>query len=261
MPPLEVSIVIPCYNEGAHLADNVAQVCRVMHSSGRSFELIFVEDCSTDDTRRTVERLVAELDDACAIYHERNVGRGGTFMDGARVARGQLVGYLDIDLEVPAAHLIDVIKALDACDVATVDRHYRLTRSPVFLLRHFLSAGSQRLVRWYIDMPFVDSETGFKFFRRGALYRIMDRTRDRHWFWDTEIMMLAYLNGLRVREVPGVFEKRRDKKSTVRVVRDTIEYIRALRTFKKRLENEGHRLLASEPLPGGDQEAVQAALR
>jgi len=261
MAPTEVSIVIPCFNEGAKLQDNVAEVCRVMHASGRPFELIFVEDCSTDDTRATVEGLVASIENARAIYHERNVGRGGTFMDGARIARGEIVGYLDIDLEVPAAHLTDVLKALETCDVALVDRHYRLTRSPVFLLRHFLSAGYKRLVRRYIGMPYADSETGFKFFRRAALYRIMDRTRDRHWFWDTEIMMLAHLSGLRVREVPGIFVKRKDKASTVKIVSDTIGYVRALREFKKRLDNEGHRLLASEPVQSGDQETVPATLR
>src|SRR5262249_34737318 len=80
--------------------------------------------------------------------------------------------------------------------------------------------------------PFDDPETGFKFFVREKIAPVVRRTRDEGWFWDSEIMILAHQAGLRVAEVPCRFERRADKKSTVRLVRDVWRYLVAMGAFR-----------------------------
>jgi glycosyltransferase involved in cell wall biosynthesis len=244
MPPqpanaCDLSVVIACYEEEGHLEDSVRQLVATLDATGRSYELIFLEDKSHDRTADVIRRLVHGHDNWRAVYHGENVGRGGTVTEGFLLARGNIVGFLDIDLEVHCRFLPSVLAAIDAgADGATAFRNYSVGLRPTAIVRHILSRGYRWLFRWNFDVPFRDPETGFKFFRRGKIVPVVQRTRDVGWFWDSEIMILAHQAGLRVVEVPCRFERRADKKSTVRLVRDVWRYLVAIRAFRARQRAE-----------------------
>jgi glycosyltransferase involved in cell wall biosynthesis len=235
-PQCELSVVIACYREASHLRDSVGQLAATLGTLGRSHELIFVEDASDDGTAAIVAELVAAAPNRRAVYHRHNVGRGGTVAEGFGLAVGRIVGFLDIDLEVHSRHLPDLLAAIDAgADGATAFRHYDLSWRPQSLLRQLLSRGYRWLFRRLFAVPFRDPEAGFKFFVRERILPIVAATQDRGWFWDSEILVLAHRAGLRVVEVPCRFERRADKQSTVRVVRDVWRYLLAIRAFRHRL--------------------------
>lgn len=237
----DLSVVIACYQEEGHLRASVAELCATLASLGRRTELIFVEDASTDRTAAIVRELVAEAPDRRAIFHERNVGRGGTVAEGFLAARGRMVGFLDIDLEVHCRWLAPVLAAIDAgADGATAFRSYATSFRPTFLVRQLLSKGYRWLFRRTFRVPFRDPETGFKFFVRERILPVLRQTQDRGWFWDSEILVLAHRAGLAIVEVPCRFERRADKKSTVRIVRDVWRYLRAMRAFRARLRQLQH---------------------
>lgn len=77
-------------------------------------------------------------------------------------------------------------------------------------------------MRTVLGVPLQDTETGYKFFNRKKILPIMKRTMHNGWFWDTEIMALAYRAGLRIREEPVLFIRRLDKKSSVRLLHDAV---------------------------------------
>ena len=232
----DLSVVIACYQEACHLRASVAELTATLAAMGRSHELIFVEDASTDGTAAIVRELVAADPRRRAFYHPANVGRGGTVAEGFLQARGRIVGFLDIDLEVHCRYLPAVLAAIDAgADGATAFRNYDSSWRPTFLLRQLLSKGYRWLFRRSFAVPFRDPETGFKFFLRDRIVPVVRETHDQGWFWDSEIMVLAHRHGLRVVEVPCRFERRADKQSTVRVVRDVWRYLVAIRRFRARL--------------------------
>lgn len=238
-PPPDLSVVIACYQEESHLRDSVRELHLQLEQLGRSYEMIFLEDCSRDGTAALVTQLVAQYPHCRAVYHQENVGRGGTVAEGFRLARGRIVGFLDIDLEVHCRYLPAVLQAIDdGADGATAFRHYTVGWRPMAVLRHFLSSGYRWLFRWLFDVPFRDPETGFKFFLRTKILPVVERTEDRAWFWDSEIMVLAHQAGLRIVEVDARFERRADKQSTVRIVRDVWRYLVAIRAFRKRLRKQ-----------------------
>jgi glycosyltransferase involved in cell wall biosynthesis len=240
-PAPDLSVVIACYQEEGHLADSVQQLRATLDGLGRSYELVFVEDRSTDGTARVVRDLVQGRPNERAVYHAQNVGRGGTVSEGFRLARGRIVGFLDIDLEVHCRFLPAVLAAIDAgADGATAYREYTVGWRPASIVRHVLSQGYRLLFRLLFAVPFRDPETGFKFFRRERILPVVERTQDRAWFWDSEIMVLAHQAGLRIVEVPCRFERRADKQSTVRIVRDVWRYLVAIRAFRARQRRERH---------------------
>lgn len=232
----DLTVVVACYQEESHLRESVRQLVATLDGLGRTYELIFLDDKSTDRTAQIVAEIVAGQPHMRAVFHEQNVGRGGTVREGFRMAKGRIVGFLDIDLEVHCRYLPTVLAAIDAgADGATAFREYAVEPRLASIVRHILSSGYRRLFRAVFTVPFRDPETGFKFFVRDKILPVAAQTRDDHWFWDSEIMLLAHAAGLRVVEVPVRFERRADKASTVRVVRDVWRYLVAIRKFRRRM--------------------------
>lgn len=236
----EISVVIACYMEEHHLAESVQQLTTTLEQIGKSYELIFVEDKSTDKTADVIQGLVADHPNRRAIYHDENIGRGGSVSEGFLLAKGRIVGFLDIDLEVHCRFLPSILDAIDAgADGATAFRHYSLDWRPTTLIRHCLSKGYRWLFSRTFNVPFRDPETGFKFFLRNKITNVVRDTKDVGWFWDSEVMILAHQEGLKLVEVPCDFKRRADKESTVRLCRDVFAYIVAIWKFRKRQKVTG----------------------
>lgn len=230
----DVTLVIACYNEEPILEASVAETLRVLDALRGRTEIIFVDDSSRDRTRAVIDRLIATHPDRLMrkIEHAQNVGRGGAVTDGIRAARGRFVGYIDIDLEVHARYIPSCLVALESgYDVATALRVYKFYwRS---LDRYVMSKGYRWLMRRVLRLPFEDTETGFKFFRRDRILPLLDQTEDRGWFWDTEIMARAHFAGLRISEIPALFVRRFDKQSTLHPLTDALDYLRKLWRFRR----------------------------
>ncbi len=230
----DLSLVVACYNEGPIFEDSVRQVVEILDSTSWSYELIFVEDCSQDTTRALIRKIMEQYSnrDLRLLEHETNQGRGRTVSDGFRIARGDIVGYIDIDLETPARYIPSMVLAIrNGADVASAHRMYQLDIK--ILLRALLSKGYIRLVHLILQIPLKDTEAGYKFFRQDKLIPLLDQTKDPGWFWDTEIMTRAFFAGYKIVEIPCLFIKRYDKKSTVRLIPDTLDYLVKLWKFQK----------------------------
>jgi len=233
-----LSVVLACYNEEQILAASFAEIRDVLEDFGRPYEIVFVDDVSRDRTREIIRGIVAAHPGAPiqVILHDVNRGRGATVTDGFRAARGEIVGYLDVDLEVHARYIPSLVRAIEqGADVATVQRVYAFQLRS--LDRYFMSRGYSYLVRRLLGTRLRDTETGYKFFRRERLIPVLDAIRDPGWFWDTEFMVRAERRGLRVAEVPGAYVRRLDKTSTVRGLRDSARYFGKLLAFRRELRD------------------------
>ncbi|MDX9752510.1 MAG: glycosyltransferase family 2 protein [bacterium] len=240
--PIDLSLVIPCYNDGALLMDSLAEIHRVMDQTQYTYELIVIDDCSPDGSAATVRALAKQDNTIRCVCHETNVGRGGTVAEGFRAARGIFVGYLDIDLEVHCRYIPSMLAALEqGADGATAFRIYKFHYSPSIMYRGCLSIFYRKMVRFLLHLPFEDTETGFKFFKREKIIPLLDRCQSQGWFWDTEIMAWMHYSGFRVKEIPALFLRRWDKPSTVKPLQDSIQYLRELLRFRRRLNQAGKR--------------------
>jgi hypothetical protein len=231
---LDLSLVIACYNEEYELVDSVRQIVEILDSARWSWELIFVDDVSRDQTRELIDHLIAQYPEKTLrkLFHDHNTGRGRTVTDGFRLARGRYLGYIDIDLEVHARYIPAMLLALEhGADVATAHRIYKV--QPRLFIRFVASQGYAHLMRWLLGVHLKDTETGYKFFKRDRLLPLLDQVANERWFWDTEIMVRAVLAGLVIQEIPCLFVRRYDKQSTVNVVRDSIDYFRDLWRFRR----------------------------
>ncbi len=231
----DISLIIACYNEEALLRQSVERIMSVLGDSVFSYELIFVDDKSHDQTREIIASLVKRNKNFRAIYHDANQGRGKTVRDGMAIAKGRVAGFIDIDLEVSPVYIPSFVRMIldGKADVVTGLRVYREGLSS--LHRAILSRGYSRLVRTIVGIPLRDTETGYKFFDRKKILPIIKKTKSSGWFWDTEVMTYVHYQGLSIKEVPVLFIRRFDKKSSVRLLQDTIDYLWNLLAFRRRL--------------------------
>src|SRR3989344_376833 len=234
MVKVEVSLILACYNEGSTFEKSINQIVNVLKKDVRDWEIIFVEDKSDNDTKKSVEKLVKEIKNARAIYQFKNQGRGKSVADGILAAKGDICGYLDVDLEVSASYIPLFIKEIeDGADLVVGKRFYE---GGLKNLTRFVSSKVYAIaVKSILKSPVDDTEAGYKFFRRSKIDPLLGKVKSKHWFWDTEICMIANSKNLRVEQIPVLFKRRKDKKSTVKLFPDTIDYLKNLIRLKKEL--------------------------
>lgn len=236
----DLSLVLACHNEETILEESVGRILGTLEGARLSWEVIFVEDASRDRTRRVLGRILDVRRDGRlrAVLHDRNTGRGAAVSDGFRAARGSIVGFIDVDLEVGPETILPCLEAIRAgADVALGRRAFGFSLRGAW--RYVLSKGYARLARALLPIGSVtDSETGYKFFRRETAMALLDRVRDPGWFWDTEIVVRAVEAGCRIAEVPCVYVRNHLKRSTVRTVHDSAVYFLRLMAFRRVLRAE-----------------------
>lgn len=231
----DLTLVVPCYNEAPHLRESVRAVLEVLDNSRFDYELVFVDDCSQDETRTVIEELCADSPRCRFIFHAVNRGRGAAFKTGFAESTGRITGFIDIDLEVAAHYVPPLATLIDQhdSDIATGRRYY-LARQTGGLHRIVLSFAYRALCGALLSTGVEDTETGCKFFKRSTASAAVLGSEADGWFWDTEVMAVAALSDLRVHEMPVLFLRRHDKASTVRIFPDTFAYLRELYRFRDR---------------------------
>jgi len=236
MKKIDVSVILPCFNEGPTFEKSVEKILVQLKQLKKNWEIIFVEDKSIDDTKKSVESLVKKIKNSRTIYHAKNYGRGKSVEDGIRVAWGSICGYLDVDLEVSEKYIPLFISEIeDGHDIVVGKRFYEgglksLTR----LLASKIYSAS---VRSILKLPVDDTESGYKFFKKSKIVPLLSKIKSKHWFWDTEICAYAFWSGLKISQVPVIFKRRPEKKSTVLLIPDTLDYIKNLIRLKSKFKS------------------------
>lgn len=227
MNDVDVSIILACYNEGPTFGHSVRRIIAACQKLKKTWEIIFVEDKSTDNTLERIKSLQSKIKNSKLVIHSKNQGRGISVSDGIRTSRGKICGFLDVDLEVRENYIpLFVSEIENGADMVVGKRYYEKGFDSI--LRFIASYVYSFLVAAMIKIPVSDTEAGYKFFRRDKILPVISKVAAKHWFWDTEICARAYWSGLRINQIPVLFVRRRDKKSTVRLVPDTIDYLKNL---------------------------------
>jgi glycosyltransferase involved in cell wall biosynthesis len=231
---MTVSVVLPCYKDAPHLRRNVGRIVQTLELLNVGFEVFLVNDASPDETGAIAEEIASEFAPGCihVIHHPHNRGRGAAFVSGAREACGDIVGFLDVDLEVSPVYLIECVRMIthDEADMVIGQRHYRVEFGLVY--RHILSRSYSWLVSTVLGIPReFDSESGYKFFKRSVLEPYLNLFTHQGWFWDTEVVSRFHWGGRRIGCVPCLFLRNAEKSSTVRPVHDTVEYCKRLALY------------------------------
>jgi glycosyltransferase involved in cell wall biosynthesis len=195
---LDVSIVIPAYNEERRLPATLRGWASFLDQQPYLAEVVVVDDGSRDNTAA-----VAEADAGRVIRLSPNRGKGGAVRAGMLVASGNVIGYADADMNVDPTHLTGALALLDGgADVVIGSRQlseYASAEGPSRLIAGGLVQVTRRAL---VLRGIRDTQCGFKFFDREIGQRIFERCRIRSFAFDIEVLFIARKLGARIAELP-----------------------------------------------------------
>ncbi|MEM3555803.1 MAG: glycosyltransferase family 2 protein [Candidatus Micrarchaeia archaeon] len=198
-----LSIILPVHNESSVLESSVNKVIATVSSITPSFEIIIAEDGSTDGTYE-IARRIAEKNSSVKLLHSRKrLGRGKALKKALRKARGRIAVYMDADLSSHPSHLKQLIERIeDGASIATGSRLMKGSATQRPMKREIASRIFNFLVRVLLGSRIMDHQCGFKAFRMRDVLPLLKKVKDDYWFWDTEILVRAQREGMRVDEIP-----------------------------------------------------------
>jgi glycosyltransferase involved in cell wall biosynthesis len=205
---LTYSIVIPAYNESARLRPTLDTLLQYVHDQKWDVEILVVNDGSSDDTAQVIREYGKVHPEILLLENPGNRGKGFSVRNGMLHARGNICLFTDADLSSPIEEAQKLLAAINAgADVAIGSRwlkaELQTERQPLY--RQAFGRIFNMVLRIVLGMRFVDTQCGFKAFRRDAVQRIFPLQKIERWGFDPEILYLARRAGLKVAEVPVVW--------------------------------------------------------
>ena len=235
MEKIKLSVVIPAYNEAGNIKKGVlSEVYGYLSKKKYPWEVLIVDDASSDGTVKLVERFVKDKKNF-KLLREPHRGKGGTVIAGVLSACGEYVLFADMDQATPLTEVEKFFpKFREGYEVVIGSRS---GREGAPFTRKAMAYGFQVLRTLILRLPYKDTQCGFKAFRKDAAREIFERMRvfkegsvsrgaSVTAGFDLEVLYIARKLKLRVAEVPVVWHHRESKR--VNPVKDSLEGLRDL---------------------------------
>lgn len=199
-----LSIIVPCYKKGKVVYSAVADIYKVANTLAIPFELVLVDDGSSDNTLDELRRFKKGHANCKIVRMKRNMGKGRAVFAGFKHSKGDLVMFIDADRDLPPRQMrlfLDYLERYRADAVIGSKNHPdSIVRYPI--LRRLLSRAYQIMCFILFQWPISDSQVGIKLFRRPVLEYVAPRVLVKKFAFDLEMLVLAYYKGFHIREVP-----------------------------------------------------------
>jgi dolichyl-phosphate beta-glucosyltransferase len=219
-----ISLIIPAYNEENRLPRALEQVFTFLEKQSFPFEVVVVENGSTDRTLEIANAFAADRPNLLVI-HEETKGKGIAIKRGVLAAHGEYRFLCDTDLSMPIEEILKFFPPqLDDFDVAIGSREAQGSiRYDEPSYRHWGGRMVNLLIRMLILPGFQDTQCGFKCFRAESTLPLFEQQTIYGWSFDIELLYLARKRKLRIKEVPINWYF--DPESKVNAVRDALKMI------------------------------------
>lgn len=253
----DVLLTLPAYNEAPRLKTSIEQLQRGLTRSGWDYQILVVEDGSTDSTAEIVRSLAETVPTLKLRSTPQKLGRGRALRSAWGSISAKVYAYTDVDLPAGVEGVTKVVnEVLNGADLVTGSRYARgafVERPPVVKLA---SRAYNLAIRTVFSDGVMDHQCGIKAFSPRALEIAALRARSDSWFWDTEGIILAERAGLTVREVPLRWKESRYRRTSVRrLVREAPYFLSEIVRFSGELAEVSRRPASHRyPEPGiGDR--------
>jgi len=217
----EVTVILPMYNEADRIEHCVHEVKATLDRFPQSYEIIIVEDGSTDGTDKIAARLAVEDERIIHLHCDQRIGKGAALKRAIEHALGEVIVFADADLPTGLDNfpvLLELTKKSHGMTIGSRIIKGAVTERPI--LRGVASKCYNLLVRVLFHDGVYDHQCGFKAFSKTMLADILDQVNDDGWFFDTEIIIRAKKAGYQIMEIPVRYvETRNRKESKVKVLR------------------------------------------
>ncbi len=239
---MDLSVVMPAYNEGEHIYNNLLETDRIISGFCDSFEIVCVDDGSSDNTKTEIERAANECSRIRMISYTPNGGKGHAIKTGVLEAKGDVIGFLDSDLDLSPDHFEDFLSHMKSenADVVIGSKMHKESKLEYPFIRKFVSFGYYVMLRVLFHLKVHDTQTGVKLYRADILKEIVPDVITKGFAYDIELLAVANEMGAKIIERPirlvftreGGFS-RIHMKDIIQVFKDTFKIKKKVRKIHK----------------------------
>ena len=204
MIKVDLSVVIPVFNEEKRLPENLDKIIDFLKSKKINSEIILVDDGSSDKTWKVLQSYKAKHGNIKLLKHQKNLGKGAAVKSGMIASSGNLVLMTDCDLSTPIEEFDLLMGHIKKNDVVIGSRRLKekkLGRMPA-RYRTFLGDIYYEMLRLILLPEVKDTNCGFKLFSRKVITPTFKRQKINRWGYDAEVLFIAHKHGFSIKEVP-----------------------------------------------------------
>ena len=231
------TLILPCYNEADAIKENLVLIMDELQTVGRDFEILVVDDGSSDGTVEQVKEIQSRYPDRLRLLHQtRNRGKGGSVKNGVGHARGNIVFFTDADRPYRLDKLSKAFTLFEnGADVVIGARN--LSESSSHIPRSWMRQTTSWFFSFLVNQIFNelniwDTQCGLKGFTQKTAKEIFLRTREEGFAFDVEILVISRCLGLNIQKVP--VEQNVTSPTSLNLVFDPLRMLFSLLNIRKR---------------------------
>jgi glycosyltransferase involved in cell wall biosynthesis len=203
MSQVELSFVIPAYNEEDSIEDALGALDDVVKGRRLPYEIVVVDDGSKDQTLPRAVKYASRNAHVKVISYTQNEGKGHAVMTGFMHTKGDVVVFADSDMDIDLGTVSKYVDALEHGDIVIASKWHPDSVVSMPLSRKILSHGFNVLVRLLTGAKLKDTQVGLKAMRKSAFANIIPRLCVKRYAFDVELLAVANLYGLRIVQMPA----------------------------------------------------------
>lgn len=222
---MNISVVIPAYNEEYRIESSIVSIIKYLNANFNKYEIIIVDDCSSDITNEIVSRYTNE--NVRVLRNETNRGKGYSIKRGILNATYPMVLFSDSDLATPLEELKEFTEYITYhnYDIVIASRNLKESnidvKQPCY--RQILGKTFPKIVYFAFLKGFKDTQCGFKLFKTDIAKKIFQLQMIERFSFDVEVLLIAKKMGCLVKEAPVVWNDKAG--STVRTFKDGFQML------------------------------------
>jgi glycosyltransferase involved in cell wall biosynthesis len=203
MSQVELSFVIPAYNEEDSIATALGTLDGVVKDKRLPYEIVVVDDGSQDKTLSRAIKYASRNGHVKVISYTQNEGKGYAVRAGFMQTKGDVVVFADSDMDIDLGTVSKYVAALEHGDIVIASKWHPDSVVSMPLTRRILSHGFNVLVRILTGAKLKDTQVGLKVMKRSAFASIFPRLCVKRYAFDVELLAVASLYGLRIVQMPA----------------------------------------------------------
>src|SRR4030066_891531 len=205
-PPSSISIIIAAFNEEKRIIPSLLKIKEYINKQNIPYEIIVVDDGSTDHTHTVVRDLIKDIPYLKVIHYAPNKGKGHALRTGVLASKSEIILLSDADLSTPIEELSKLLPLIhnDKCDIAIGSRALALSeivkKQPWW--RQSMGKFFNKLVKVLVIEDFKDTQCGFKVFRGDIARSLFKEAQIDRFAYDVEILAIGKKKGCKIVEAP-----------------------------------------------------------
>lgn len=236
---IRLTVLVPVFQEAETIEASLEKLYSSLDNLGYAFEIIVADDGSSDHCDRIVLNLRNKYNNLRFIRQQSNRGRGSVLTSAIKRSRGDIISYIDADLQIDPEVLQRLAQCVeDGFHVAIGSKHHPGSELRYSAWRRILSLVYNRLARAILNVDILDFQCGAKAFKRASIFNLLSHLTCKGWSWDTELLLKARASGYRVAEIPVTVRPNSSRRSCVsfRSVVSMIWHLFRLWTWSRKKE-------------------------